>query len=61
MTKHMLDIKPLKRFALENLPPNSALRAILISEPDFVSVEEFLMKLGIWLKLVRFDDEAGQK
>jgi hypothetical protein len=56
----MIDTRPLKQFALQSLPPNSALRSILLSEPDSLSCEEFLVKLGMWLKLIRIE-EARKK
>ena len=61
MTKLMVDTRPLKQFATENLPLNSVLRTILVSEPDSIDREEFLTKIGVWLKLIRFDAEAKHK
>ena len=50
-----LDIKRLKEFAFKSLPEDSKLRTIILSEKDEVSVEEFLAKIGIWLKLLALE------
>jgi hypothetical protein len=61
MTKLLLDIRPLKQFALQNLPLDSPLRTILLSELDSVSSEEFLVKLSMWQKLLKFEAEARHR
>jgi hypothetical protein len=61
MTKLLLDIRPLKQFALQNLPLDSPLRAILLSEFDNVSCEEFLVKLSMWQELLKFEAGARQR
>jgi len=48
-----INLEPLKRFALEKLGRESALRDILLQEKDEVSPAEFLIKLEIWLALLR--------
>jgi len=59
--KLMLDIKPLKQFALNNLPPNSVLRAILVSQNDSIDCETFLIELSMWLRLVKLESGANHK
>jgi hypothetical protein len=48
----------LKRFALESLPDRSILRALLLEEPDELSLDIFLAKLDIWLRLSRIEKAA---
>lgn len=48
----------LKRFALESLPDRSILRALLLEEPDELSLDVFLAKLDIWLRLSRIEKAA---
>jgi len=47
----MVNIQKLKKFALEKLPKNSALREVLISEEDKLDITVFLARLPLWLKL----------
>jgi hypothetical protein len=47
-----VDIKPLKAFALEKLP-DCALKDLLLAEHDFLNVYEFLVKIEIYLRLLR--------
>lgn len=57
----MVDTRPLKQFALQKLPLDSALRTILLSEADSVSCEDLLVKMSTWLKLIRFEIEAKRR
>lgn len=50
-----LDMRRLKDFALKTLPEDSKLRILLLSEKDELSVEEFVAKVGIWLKLLTLE------
>ena len=50
--RNNINIKSLKEFAVKELPVDSPLREVLISEPDIVEVNEFLAKLPIYLRLV---------
>ena len=50
--RRKVNLQPLKVFAL-NLPPNSALREILLLEDDELDVHTFLARMPIWLKLIR--------
>ncbi len=47
-----LDISGLKLWAEENLPRSSPIRSILLLERGSLTVEEFIAKMDIWLKLV---------
>jgi hypothetical protein len=52
-----VDIRALKLWAKANLPAISRLRGILLLEGDLLTVDEFLAKMDIWLKL--FDMEGN--
>ena len=47
----MVNISTLKSLVVENCPPESPLRLVLVDESDVLSAEAFLAKLPIWLKL----------
>ena len=51
-----LEIKRLKEWSISHLPPSSTLRNVLLHEKDSISIEEFLIKIPIWLQL--FDLES---
>ncbi|MEM2614459.1 MAG: hypothetical protein QXO15_09615 [Nitrososphaerota archaeon] len=50
-----LSMKSLKDFALNNLPKGSVLREVLLMEKDELEVNEFLIKMDIWLKLFKME------
>jgi len=50
----LIDLRKLKVFALEKLPVKSSLRDVLLSERDEVQADEFIHRLSVWLKRVRF-------
>ncbi len=43
---------PIKQFAIEKVPKDSALRDVLLAEAEELTVEEFLVKMPTWLILV---------
>ena len=47
-----LGIHGLKNWAKDILPRTSQIRSILLLERDFLTVDEFLAKMDIWLKLI---------
>jgi hypothetical protein len=49
-----VNIKSLQVFAL-NLLRNSRLRDLILAENDEIDVQEFLMKMNLWLKLFRME------
>jgi len=51
----MIDIRRLKRFAAENLPGNSRLRAVLLSERDQLPSVDFLAKMDVWMRLLNIE------
>jgi len=46
-----IDTRPLKKVAAEKLPRDSVLRDVILSEEDFLSSEEFLIRVKVWLRL----------
>ena len=46
-------ITPLKEFVLNRLSQGLPLRDLLLSEPDELSPNEFLVKCEVWLKLLK--------
>ncbi len=51
-----VDIHGMKLWATANLPATSHLRGILLLEKDILTVDEFLAKMDIWLKLIELED-----
>jgi len=47
-------IKRLRAFVF-GLPRNSRLKEIILSEDDELEVQEFLVKMDVWLKLFRME------
>jgi len=50
-----VDLRGLKQFIAEEFPVDSKLKALILSEPDRMSVEEYVIQVGTWLKLVRLE------
>ncbi|MDI6819862.1 MAG: hypothetical protein QMC89_03040 [Candidatus Hodarchaeaceae archaeon] len=46
-----MNLKPLKKFALERLPKESSLREVILAESDEITTQDFLAKVDVWLKL----------
>jgi len=55
--KHV-ETKRLKQWAYASLPASSSLREVLLQENDNQTIEEFLAKMDIWLKLCRLEDAS---
>jgi hypothetical protein len=49
----MIDITRLKELALNEIPHDSVLRDLLLSEKTFLGAWEFIAKVDLWLKLAR--------
>lgn len=47
-----VNISTLKHFAIEKLSKNSPLKETILAENDQINVNEFLIKLKIWLLLL---------
>ncbi len=48
-----INLKELKEFALTYLPKKSLLRDMILSEKEHITVNEFIVKIDMWLKLLR--------
>ena len=49
--QRMVNIRNLKEFATKQLPKDSALREVLLKEPEEIEVNEFLARLPLYLQL----------
>lgn len=54
--REQVDIHGIKLWAKANLPAISHLRGILLLEGDLLTVDEFLAKMDIWLKLIDLEE-----
>jgi hypothetical protein len=52
-TKPTVDIRKLKSLVAQQFPRDSAIHDILLTEGDIISVPDFLIKVDIWLRLLR--------
>ena len=53
-----VNIHGIKLWGKANLPVNSHLRGILLLEGDLLTVDEFLVKMDIWLKLIELEGQS---
>jgi len=51
-----VNIRPLKGIALKLEDP---LKTLILSEPDILSKEEYLIKIQEWLKIVDLSEKEG--
>jgi hypothetical protein len=52
-TKDKVDITPIKALVFAKFPKDSAIYDVLFTERDLLSVSEFLIKVDVWMKLLR--------
>ena len=55
----VVDIRPLKGWVSRGLSASPYLRSLILSDRDVLSVEEFLVKIELWGRLLR--EESGSK
>ena len=55
----LVDIKSLKDWAQQKLEPKSALRGLILSEPQEMDAGSFLAKVQTWLLLARNEARAA--
>ena len=61
MSDTRVNIKTLKKFALNKLPKDWPLREILLSESDDeLDVFVFLARLPVWLRLMRLSEDVNR-
>ena len=53
-----VNIHGIKLWAKGNLPAKSHLRGILLLEGDHLTIDEFLAKMDIWLKLIELEGQS---
>ncbi len=53
-----VDIRDLKRFALEKLSSRPILKEIILSENDILGSTEFLVKMQLWQDLLRAESRS---
>jgi len=58
LKQHTVDLRRLKSFAAEALPLQSVLQGLLLEERDQIPTVEFLVKMDLWLKLLRRTDQG---
>ena len=51
-----INIRPLKAIAIKLQDP---LRTLILSEPDMIPREEYLIKIQSWLKILNLNKEGG--
>jgi hypothetical protein len=51
-----VNILKLKSFAYEKLPQHSLLREFILSEKEELPISEFIVKIDVWLKLLRVEN-----
>lgn len=54
-----IDIRPLKRYALEKQPNGSDLRKLLLGENDWVPAALFLGRIKVWLDLLKIEESRA--
>jgi len=55
--RKIINIKPLKIFALNKLP-NCSLKYLLLIEDEKLDVQTFLARMPVWLRLLRISEEG---
>ena len=58
MGDKLLDIRRLKQWANTNLHNYPKLREIILLDQDYLTQEQYLTKLDIWLKLYNIEKNA---
>ena len=53
MPDQAVNIKPLKGLVATNFPVNSIVRTLILEEPETMPAEEYVIKVGIWLRILR--------
>ncbi len=56
-----VNLAPLKKFAIEDPHLPHVFRQLIIEEPDYIEAEEFLVKMKVWMSLLRIAKEQPPK
>lgn len=54
-----VDMRSLKKFALNSMPRGSHLRELILSDRDSLTPEEFVVRVELWLKLYDIENNKG--
>ena len=55
----LVDVSPLKRWAFRNLHAAPRLRQLILTDADAMGVEEFLVKIEVWGRLLDAETRGG--
>jgi len=55
----MVDIRDLKQWA-RSLSMDSKLCELILLEDDYIPVDEYLVKMMVWISLSRIEDKEGK-
>jgi len=56
----MIDLKPLKKFAKQGLKDYPVTCKFVLEEPEKIPVEEFILKVKVWLQTIEKDIEIKE-
>lgn len=56
----VVDIRPLKQFAEKKMLGCPFARQLVTTEADELRAEDFLIKVSVWLRLVKLEQQARQ-
>ena len=48
----IIDMRPLKRTVRRDYPVDAPIRIVILAEPDEVPMDEYVIKLSVWWKLI---------
>ena len=60
MTREMINLKLLKKFAKRELNDYPITHRFILEEPEKISTEEFILKVKIWLQTFEKDIEIKE-
>ncbi|MEM2507398.1 MAG: hypothetical protein QXF61_10190 [Nitrososphaeria archaeon] len=58
-SEKVINIKSLRKFVDDKFPGNSLIKYLVLSEPDQMPAEEFLVKMKLWLRLLRMESNKA--
>ena len=61
MTRKMINLKSLKKFAKKELKNYPLTSKFILEEPEKISDEEFIIKIKVWLQLLEKDIEIRSR
>ena len=55
----LVDLRPLKSYAKNSFHRGSVLRELILTEPDRMAAEEFIGRIGVWLRLLKIEQHTS--